>query len=116
MRSDRLQQTRIHCKQEYSAQRQDIPLCTEMTTNNIELEKGVKFQTIEDAKLQREKKDREVTDLAFFCCMEEEFNASQETAKKFHQEVQVLQNELQAGKQSTRRHQTRRRWKGQKGI
>ena len=74
-----------------------------MTTNNIELEKRVKFQTIEDAKLQREKKDREVTALAFFCCMEEEFIASQETAKKFQQEVQVLQNELQAMKAE---HQT----------
>jgi len=90
-------------QQEYSAQRQDIPICTEMTTNNIELEKWVKFQTIEDAKLQREKKDREVTALAFFCCMEEEFIASQETANKFQQEVQVLQNELQASKAE---HQT----------
>ena len=56
-------------QQEYSAQRQEIPICTEMTTNNIELEKRVKLQTSEDAKLQREKKDREVTALAeFFLC------------------------------------------------
>uniref|UniRef100_A0A8C4WWT7 Uncharacterized protein n=1 Tax=Eptatretus burgeri TaxID=7764 RepID=A0A8C4WWT7_EPTBU len=90
-------------QQEYSAQRQDIPICTEMTTNNIEVEKRVKLQTIEDAKLQREKKDREVAALAEFFCMEEEFIASQETAKKFQQEVQVLQNELQARKAE---HQT----------